>query len=149
MTIWTVSAEIVPVTMGHDNTLRCPFGSSRNVTDRSVKVWFHGVVSNTEALVARLVTSGVHVEYNYAANERIWIDSRSGDLTLQNLTIEDMGFYTCHFTGWKEQTIQLYTGGMFIWLFCDIVWVRIILVQNKQCWQCFRQLVHVITFICI
>ena len=115
---------MLPVILGHDNTLRCPVDSPSAGADRSVKAWFRGPVSNTEAFVARLITSGGRVEYNYTVDEKMWISSVDGELFIQNLTLEDVGFYTCYFTGSKEQTIKLYVRGMFIRSFSDRIIVK-------------------------
>ena len=53
------------------------------------------------------------MEYNNTADEKMLISSMEGDLIISDLTLEDMGFYTCRFTGSKEQTIHLYVSGVF------------------------------------
>ena len=113
---WPVSASEVAVILGRDNTLSCPVNFSGSVGARSVMEWFRGTVSNSSAMLARLVTVGVYVEYNYTAFEKILINL-SGDLIIQNLTMGDVGFYTCHFTGSKAQIIQTYVRGVFYWVF--------------------------------
>ena len=109
----TVSAKAIPCVLGHAITIRCPVALSSSDAPRSVKEWFRGIVLKPEAMVAKLVTNGVHMEYNYTANEKVSISPVEGDLVIANLTLEDIGFYTCHFTGSKEQIIQLYVRGAF------------------------------------
>ena len=123
----TVSAELVPVILGHDITLRCPVGLSTSDDNHSIKEWFRGPVSDTRAMVARLVTSGDQVEFNYTADKKMWIISMAGDLIIQNLTLGDVGFYNCHFTGSKTHIIQLNIRGMFYCLFflSDILSIKI------------------------
>ena len=107
----------MPVILGRDYSLSCPVNLSSSEGTRLNMVWFRGLDSNPAAMLARLVTSGDDVEYNYTAVEKILINSLSGDLIIQNLTLEDVGFYTCHFTGSKAQTIQTYASGVFYWAF--------------------------------
>ena len=75
--------------------------------------WFRGPVSNSKS-VARLVSKGDDLEKNVLAGAKVWIDSMNGDLTIQNLTPDDAGLYTCSFTGLEAQTVQLnIITGMF------------------------------------
>ena len=108
-----ISAKVVQSVLGHAITLSCPVTSSISDSPRSVKQWFRGIVFNPGVTVARLVNTGDLVEYNYAVDDNMWIASMDGDLLIANLSLEDMGFYTCHFTGSKEQTVQLYAKGVF------------------------------------
>ena len=114
---WPVSALKVPVILGRDNSLSCSINFSSSESTRLIMEWFRRLDSNPAALLARLVTRGADVEYSYTSVEKILINSFSGDLTIQNLTLEDVGFYTCHFTGSDSQTIQLYVRGVFYWVF--------------------------------
>ena len=107
-----ISAKDVPGVLDHAITLSCPVTSSSSDFPRSIKQWFRGIVVNPGAMVARLVITGDLVEYNYTVDENMWIASMDGDLFIANLSLEDMGFYTCHFTGSKEQTVQLYAKGV-------------------------------------
>ena len=109
----TVSAKAMPSVLGHTITLRCPVVSSSKDLSQSIKEWFRGPIADPKTRVARLVINENNVEYNYTLDERMRIDVPDGDLIIANLTLDDMGFYTCHFTGSKEQTFHLYTRGMF------------------------------------
>ena len=127
-----ISAKTVPSVLGHDITLSCPVASSTSDIKQSIKEWFRGVASNTGATVARLVTNGYLVEHNHTDVEKMWFSSKAGDLIIANLTLEDMGFYTCHFTGSKEQTIQLYVIGVFDWFLENIEWREVNSVSNRK-----------------
>ena len=117
-----ISAKVVPGVLGHAITLRCPVTSSSSDVPRSIKQWFRGIAVNPGATLARLVITRKLVEYNYTADENMWIASMDGDLNIANLSLEDLGFYTCHYTGSKEQTIHLYANGVFRQLLEDIQW---------------------------
>ena len=125
-----ISAKSVPSVLGHTITLSCPVASSTSDTKRSIKQWFRG--TNTGATMARLVTIGDLVEYNHTIIEKMWFNSMAGDLIIANLTLEDMGFYTCHFTGSKEQTIQLYVRGVFDCFFENVAWWEVNAVSNRK-----------------
>ena len=105
--------EAVPSGLGHAITLSCPKVSSSSDSPRSINEWFRGPVPQPKATVAKLVTNGNNVEYNYTVDEKMRISVRGGDLTINNLTREDMGFYTCRITGSKQQTFQLFDRGVF------------------------------------
>ena len=109
----TVSAKALPSVLGHTITLGCPVVSSRNDLLRSIKEWFRGPIADPKTRVARLIINENNVEYNHTFDEKMRIDVPDGDLIITNLTLEDMGFYTCRFTGSKEQTFQIYIRGMF------------------------------------
>ena len=107
--------------LGHVITLSCPHfnnGAAIGGDIISVKEWFRGPTSNSKSTVARLVTKRDSVENDFEADadEKMRIDPKSGDLIIQNLTLGDSGLYTCSFTGWGTQTIQLdVITGMFNW----------------------------------
>ena len=113
----TVSAEAVPSILGHTITLSCPISSPSSDVPRSIKEWFRGPFFQPKATVAKLVTKGDDVEYNHTLDKKMGIDLLDGDLIITNLTLEDMGFYTCRFTGSKEHTFELYVRGLF-YVFC-------------------------------
>ena len=117
------SAKAVRCVLGHAITLICPVALPSSDVLRSVKEWFRGFFPKSQATLAKMVTKGVHVEYNHTADQ-MWINSLDGDLIITNLTMEDMGFYTCRFTGSREQTIELYVSGMFDSISKDISWAE-------------------------
>ena len=109
-----VSAQDVPIVLGEAITLSCPVDSHTGEVSRSsIKEWFRGVVPRPQATVAKLATKGVYIDHSFTVDERMGISSLDGDLKITNLTLDDMGFYTCRFTGLKEQRIYLYARGMF------------------------------------
>ena len=113
----TDASDVVPGVLGHAITLSCPRLNNDTVISGVtilVKEWSRGPASNPTSTVARLVTKGDSVhDFKADADEKMWIDSKDGDLIIQNLTLGDSGFYTCSFTGSEAQTIQLnvITGG--------------------------------------
>ena len=113
----------MPVVLGRDNILRCPVDSPSGDATLSFKVWFRGPVSNPDGVVARLLTMRGHVQY-FRSDKKMWIGSMDGDLTIADLTLDDVGFYTCHFTGSKPRTLKLYIRGLFKRSFQDILSIR-------------------------
>ena len=117
----TDGSDVVTGVLGQAITLSCPRLNNDTVISGVrilVKAWFRGPASNPTSTVARLVTKGDFVQNNFKADadERMWIDSKDGDLIIQNLTLWDSGYYTCSFTGSEAQTIQLNViTGMFYW----------------------------------
>ena len=109
----TISAIDLPSVLGHTITLSCPVASPSNDLPRSIKEWFRGPIADPKTRVAILVINENNVEYNYTFDEKMRLGVHHGDSIITNLTLDDMGFYICHFTGSKEQTFQLYTRGMF------------------------------------
>ena len=107
--------------LGQAITLSCPRLNDGTVISgitTLVKEWSRSPASNPKSTVAILVTKGDSVQNDFKAdvNEKMWIDSKDGDLIIQNLTLGDSGFYTCSFTGSEAQTIQLdVITGMFYW----------------------------------
>ena len=96
--------------LGHAMTLSCPGISNGFETISAIlsfKEWYHGLISSTESMVARMMTKGGQVKENSTAVERMGISSTDGDLMIHNLRMEDSGFYICSFTGSNAQTIQL------------------------------------------
>ena len=127
-----ISAKVVSSVLGHAITLSCPVTSSGNATPRPIKEWFRGLVPHASASVARLLTNRDPMEYNHTVAEKMRFSSLDGDLIIENLTLEDMGFYTCHFTGSKAQTIQLYVEGMFDWFLKDMSYSSKISKRNQN-----------------
>ena len=118
-----VSAQDVPVVLGQAITLSCPVDSHTGEVSRSsIKEWFRGVVPRPQATVAKLDTKGDYIHHSYTADERILISTVGGDLKITKLTLDDMGFYTCRFTGSNEQRIYLYAGGVFCQRYIMHVW---------------------------
>ena len=70
-------------------------------------------------MVAKLVSKEDQVEYNYTADKRMRIGSLAGELIIQNLTLEDLGNYTCKFTGFETRVIELCIRGMSKY-FCNV-----------------------------
>ena len=61
-----------------------------------------------------MLNMGSQVMENATAVAKIWISSIDGKLTIQNLRLDDVGIYTCSFTGSDSQSIQLNVAtGMF------------------------------------
>ena len=117
----TGAPDVVTGVLGHIITLSCPRLNNDIVISGVtilVKEWFRGPASNPTSTVARLVIKGDYVQNDFKADadKKMWIDSKDGDLIIQNLTLGDSGFYTCRFTGSEAQTIQLdVVTGMFNW----------------------------------
>ena len=113
----TDSAKFTTGVLGQDITLSCPLlnnGVVTSVTGLSFKDWYRGSVPSPEAMVARMTTMGSHVFENFTVVSRMWINSKDGDLIIQNLRLDDAGFYTCSSTGSEAQTIELHViVGMF------------------------------------
>ena len=105
--------------LGHDITLSCPLLNNDVVTsvaELSFKDWYRGPVPSPEAMVARMTTMGRRAFENFTTISRMWINSKNGDLIIQNLKLDDADFYTCSSTGSEAQTIQLNViVGMFEW----------------------------------
>ena len=98
---------------GRNISLSCPVALVFNDSTRSVKEWFRGLVSDPEANMARLITKGPRVEYNYTADEMKRISTIDGNLIILKLALEDAGFYTCRFTGSETQRIELHVRVLF------------------------------------
>ena len=61
-----------------------------------------------------MMNMGSQVKENSTAVAKIWIGSIDSKLTIQNLRLDDVGIYTCSFTGSDSQSIQLnVVTGMF------------------------------------
>ena len=106
--------------LGYNISLSCPVGSATNHSRRSVQDWYRGNVSNPGAMIARLITKGLRVEYNYTINKKKWIITMAGELFIQKLTLEDAGFYICRFTGSGAQAIELHVEGVFDCFYLDV-----------------------------
>ena len=52
-------------------------------------------------------------EYSNTADDRMSISAPDGDLTIYNITVKDIGFYTCRFTGARDEIIRLSHDGAF------------------------------------
>ena len=113
----------MPVISGRDNILRCPVDLPNREATLSVKEWFRGPVSNPDRLVARLLTKRGHVKF-FRSDKKMWIGSMDGDLTIADLTLEDVGFYTCHFTGSTPRTLKLFVRGVLKGYFQDASIIR-------------------------
>ena len=103
-------ADVVTGVLGHAMTLSCPGISNGFETIGAIlsfKEWYHGLISSTESMVARMMTKRGQVKENSTVVERMGISSTDGDLMIHNLRMEDSGFYICSFTGSDAQTIQL------------------------------------------
>ena len=117
----TGAPDVVTGVLGQAITLSCPRLNNDIVISGFtilVKEWFWGPASSPKSTVARLVIKGDTVanDVKADADEKMWIDSKDGDLIIQNLTMGDAGFYTCSFTGLEDHTIQLKViTGMFYW----------------------------------
>ena len=109
-TNYTGAPDFMAEVLGDAITLSCPLFNNDTVIGDitlSVKEWFHGPASNPNSIMARLVTKGGSVQNDFkaVANDKMWIDSRNGDLIIQNLTLEEAEFYMFNFTGSGAQTI--------------------------------------------
>ena len=96
--------------VGRAISLSCPDLSNDTVISGdmlAIKEWFRGSNSNPNAKVAKLMTKGDNVKHKNTVNERIGISSMEGNLVIKNLTMGDVGFYTCHFTGSGPHSIEL------------------------------------------
>ena len=105
--------NIVSGQLGSQVTLRCPIDESNISTPRITKTWFRGHGATLGAAIAKLVIHNSLTEYSDTLDDRMSISEPDGDLTIFNITVKDIGFYTCRFTGSRDEIIQLSLNGAF------------------------------------
>ena len=101
--------------LGSSVVLRCPVGELRSNTSNFN--WYQEQSIGKRVSVASMTILNYRVINNKTLGKRkrdMWFGSTDGDLYIQNLRWGDGGIYGCHFTGFKEKTVQLSVKGMVI-----------------------------------
>ena len=76
-------------------------------------MWFRGHGATLGAAIAKLVIHNSMTEYSDTVDDRMSMSEPDGDLTIYNITVKDIGFYTCRFTGSRDEIIRLSHNGAF------------------------------------
>ena len=98
-------------------TLRCPVEATWDNKGLNRKLWYRGNDTSDHKMVAEMILHNSNVITNCTYGERseyMWFSTIDGDLNIRNLSFEDAGLYTCHFSRYKHETIQLSVKGAFL-----------------------------------